>query len=712
MQGQVNGPHGPLGGIAVSNTIDVVTTDAGGNFSLPDRGKFVWVSIPEDMISKQWWKPADDGDLIFDLSEKIRSRPFPFLHLTDTHLSVDTEAALQSARRKQANYREFATAEELETLLKSLEDTASGVEAVFLTGDLVDLGIEDEFEALTEVLDRVDLEVRVIPGNHDHMAGRGESTVSPNNYLTNTAYPENYERFFGPRWFSFDVPDLHVVALDWLTFELGMDNETQLEWLRQDLEQIPEDKPWALLFHDQPSSTLLDFVPRPPAATFSGHWHTSRIVKVDGTLHINTPSSFFGGLDYSPPMFRFISWDGSDFEIDSMAWRGTNVPDGESSWSKATILSGKSPHNEQFSWQADLEGAGHRQSPVVADGRVYAGSQFEDGVGGFVEAFALANGNRLWHHATNSAVKASPVLAAGNVIVHEVTGDLTALDAKTGELKWNVPSSDPLRRFAWAAPATNGEVIVAGDQSDLRCIDATTGEVIWRRTDISPHHNLLTHSSPLILKNQVFIGFWPTPTDPIGLSLADGRDLWARPAVRSIENDLDEQKRLLVMGTASYDESSDAILMPAYGQTISTDPATGEVRWTSSHEGRYSASTPLPTQKGILATVVGHGLRMLDPATGSLLWEHKVDAHSEYPMQPYSRGHGPVLAQPTVIANKIFLPGLDGRIRILSLGGELLGEVEAGGPIAAPLVASGESILGLNIYGGLFAVELKGLRCL
>src|SRR5438094_3375805 len=43
--------------------------------------------------------------------------------------------------------------------------------------------------------------------------------------------------------------------------------------------------PYTTLFR-----SILDGLPRAPLATFSGHRHVSRVVEVDGTLHVNTPT--------------------------------------------------------------------------------------------------------------------------------------------------------------------------------------------------------------------------------------------------------------------------------------------------------------------------------------------------------------------------------------------------------------------------------------
>lgn len=201
--------------------------------------------------------------------EHQQSLPFEIVHLTDTHLSVPGGVAEGTERKRRSMYPEGGLSDQFTTLLRSLPTTLPDAQAIFLTGDLVDTGVSDEYEALVEALAASPLPVHAIPGNHDHMNGRSETVISPNNYLTNTADPSAYESHLGPRWYSFDIPGLHVVAMDWHTHELGLDNVVQEEWLRNDLALVSADTPWALLFHDQPNDTLLTKVPRPPVATFS-----------------------------------------------------------------------------------------------------------------------------------------------------------------------------------------------------------------------------------------------------------------------------------------------------------------------------------------------------------------------------------------------------------------------------------------------------------
>ena len=192
------------------------------------------------------------------------------------------------------------------------------------------------------------------------------------------------------------------------------------------------------------------------------------------------------------------------------------------------------------------------------------------------------------------------------MIAAEVSGDLTALDAETGDVVWRVPSSDPLRRFAWGSPTVAAGRVFLGDQSDVRAVDIATGEVFWRRTDLSPHHNLVNHSAPLIVGDLLVMGFWPTPKHPIGLDVRTGESVWTfGDGDRSA--DFFELKQLLIMGTATFDERTDSVVMPAFGNTTRVDRATGRTVWTAAHEGGFSPTSPIVTDAGYVVTVTGRG---------------------------------------------------------------------------------------------------------
>ncbi|GGH99352.1 PQQ-binding-like beta-propeller repeat protein [Arthrobacter liuii] len=699
----------PLPGVAVTNGRDVVATGADGTFTVDHFGPFITLTRPTGWHTDHWFRrvPADAGDsaeIVFELHATEQSLPYQFMHITDTHIDMaqPDQWAFDKGR--------LTTPDQLKEFIQDLPQLSPASRSVIVTGDLVDHGSPEEFAGLLDAVAGAPVPVNLVPGNHDHMHAGRAGRISRNNYIVNDGDPGLYESLVGPRWFSYDVAGLHVVVMDWHTHELGLDHTVQEEWLSNDLAAAGDDTPYILCMHDQPGHPVMDRLPRKPLATFSGHWHTSRVVDIDGVLHVNSPTPFFAGLDYSPPMFREVVWDGTSLELNSRTMPAHYLHNPEHAFDvdKATVAGYDAKSGSSLvRWRHQLAGAGHRAGLTLAGDRIFAGSQIEDHPAGTVEALDAESGRLLWSASTGSAVKTRPVLAGEVVVVAEVSGAVAGLAAGTGERLWTTPSTDPYRRFAWQSPVESAGIVVLGDQSDLRALDAATGEVLWRRTDLSPHHNIVTHSSPAIVGTMVMVGFWPTPNSPIAVDLHTGKSIWPMPLLQ--DDPWDAARNLRVTGTAAYDDGQDSFLVPAISSTAKLDRKTGSAQWTVQHEGGYSPSTPVITPAGYVVTVTGRGLRMLDKDTGGQLWDAAVDGLAPFPMTAYRMKANPVMAAPAYeeSSETLLLPGLDGVIRRFGLDGTPAGTYDVGVPLAAPLVAAGGgSYLTVGVDGGLLALDL------
>ncbi|MCJ0902439.1 PQQ-binding-like beta-propeller repeat protein [Rhodococcus sp. ARC_M6] len=714
MQGIVTHTDGrPAADITVSTGGVVTTTDTDGRFTLncqTEWGNFVVLTRPTGYTASPWWhriSPLEDEkstELRFELVPEEQSLPYQFLHLSDPHLT--TPEVVASGDYDFAHYAEGGLPAQVESFLGRLSVLAPKARCIMLTGDLTDHGLAAEFDAYRAAVAGSPLSVHAVPGNHDHMNGTHDSFVSRNNYLTNQGDPSHYEKHIGPRWYSFDVAGLHVVALDWHSHELGIDHEEQNAWLSADLSQLDLGAPYILLSHDQPGSSIVNELPWQPIATFSGHWHASRVVDVKGSLHVNTPAALFAGLDYSPPTFRHVTWDGESITL------RTEILECEAPATLGDIRAATfapaltSSADDAVLWQAGTAGAGHRQRAAVSGNTVFIGGQIEDRAAGTVEALDLDTGELRWQTATGSSVKTTPALAGDVVIVAEVSGDLLGLDAETGTGRWRLGSSDPLRRFAWGTPTVANNIAYMGDASDLRAVDALTGEKIWHRTDLSPHHNLVNHAAPLIIDDLLVMGFFPTPADPIGLDTRTGESVWQRSELNASE-EFFTLKQLFLLGTATYDAVRDVILIPAFGSTIALDRESGRTLWMQRHPGGFSPASPIVTDAGYLVTVAGYGLRMLDPATGATIWDTPVTGDAPFPMSSYSKAPHPVIAPPTIVGAHLLLPGLDGVIRRFDLQGQLIGTTQLASPIAAELVLAGDRLIAVGTDGVVLALDTQ-----
>lgn len=686
----------PVPNVMVSDGISVTSTAHDGTFSLSAQGPFVFVTRPAGFRADPWFVPSTMDSPIFTLIPDPEPFPYKFIHVSDTHLSVgDTSAKIYPQPAELGSGAAFSA------FLSQLPDRTPDVSSVIATGDLTDLGLDAEFAELRAAVDTSPVPVHLLPGNHDHMSGEISGLLSRNNYMIHTGDPAGYERNLGPRWYSFELPGLHVVALDWHTHEIGLDHELQDAWLRADLESIPSGTPWILLSHDQPWRSILDGLPWQPIATFSGHRHTSRVVEVNGTLHVNTPTPLFAALDYSPPSFRVVTWDGDRIGLQTRTVAPTGLETATFSAPAVTLRPAASAL-----WRHQLPGGAHRAPVRVDGGLVLAGVKYEDRPAGGVDALDLDTGGLLWRADLRSAVKGTPVVHGEEVIAVEVSGDVVSLDRADGAERWRIPSPDPLRLFAWADPVIAEGLLIVGDMSHLRAIDLDTGELRWERRDLFPYQTLVGHAAPVLAGETLVVGVFGAGSQLSGLDVHTGQTKWP---VSAPAQSLGFGAAMSI-GTPLFDVDSGDMFVPAPGKLARVSADTGDTVWTVPMSLPWNPATPVSTPDGIATVDSGLGVALFDRAEGTLRWETPILATSDYAMASYRRTPHPVFASATLMSDTLLAPGLDGHLYQLSAAtGDLLRDVEIGAAIAAPAVVTETSVLVVSVDGSVTAVDRKAL---
>jgi hypothetical protein len=118
----------------------------------------------------------------------------------------------------------------------------AGCGALFI-GDVVgdDPGLYPQTRELTSMLNGP---ARFLPGNHDLDFDAASSEHSFDSFRAN----------LGPEYYSYDAGKTHVVALNTVEYQSGTPyngalDERQLEWLRNDIAQVPENKLIVLAAH-------------------------------------------------------------------------------------------------------------------------------------------------------------------------------------------------------------------------------------------------------------------------------------------------------------------------------------------------------------------------------------------------------------------------------------------------------------------------------
>ena len=161
-------------------------------------------------------------------------------------------------------------------------------------------------------------------------------------------------------------------------------------------------------------------------------------------------------------------------------------------------------------------------APVVAGGLV-----FVSGPDGIVRAFNAANGDLQWNAYTGGAVRIAPTIWKGRAFVGSGDGWVYAFEAKTGRLLWRFRAAPAQRKIpiydsllsTW--PAASGVLVEDGiayaaagivnyDGTYVYALDAATGQIKWQnntsghlnrqaRTGISVHGHMMIYNDKLYL---------------------------------------------------------------------------------------------------------------------------------------------------------------------------------------------------------------------
>lgn len=238
-------------------------------------------------------------------------------------------------------------------------------------------------------------------------------------------------------------------------------------------------------------------------------------------------------------------------------------------------------------WTRDLGGTMHTEqpSPTVADGWVYAGTAH-----GQVSALEAATGEPRWSVEVGEAVGTTPAVAAGLVLVATDDGTVRALDAEDGEVRWRFDADAGVEAAPTVADKT---AMIADRDGTLSAVALGNGERRWSR-----NVGRELYSSPAVATPEgvdgrtVYVG--GLEGTAAALDAATGEPRWSRS-----------------IGTEALAPSVGARTV-YFGQggignvAVALDAATGERRWSVTRETEFS-SAPSPAVVGTDVYLGGNG---------------------------------------------------------------------------------------------------------
>ena len=264
-------------------------------------------------------------------------------------------------------------------------------------------------------------------------------------------------------------------------------------------------------------------------------------------------------------------------------------------------------------------------SPVVAAGKVFFGS-----TDGNLYAIALEDGTLAWKFATKGRITSSPAVADGVVYIESYDGSLYAVDESSGKVKWNFATAgekrfaakgihginppeetmpDPFDFFLSSPAIWSGAVYFGSGDGDVYAVDAATGALKWKFQTGD-----VVHASPAIAGGSVYIGSWDTYF--YSLDAATGKMNWRFKTGEDpkIHNQIGIQSSAAVADGFVYFGCRDSNL-------YALDARTGEKKWAYNNKGSWVIGSPaVKGGKVYFAISDGGVFRVVDANSGAAIF--------------------------------------------------------------------------------------------
>lgn len=297
--------YNPISGVVVSDGYTSVQTDAKGVYQMKrnSNAKFVYYSIPSEykvntsssVNVANFYSTLSNTSKRYDftltkLSSGSETR-FTLIAIGDPQVSgrttdpYYTPAGLSSTSFTYSNLWRFKN-ETMSDIANTIKDISTPVYGISM-GDEVDTKYYSLQSSVKTVIGSTSMPVFSVIGNHDHY-GLDDTY--------NSVGVDSYENAWGPRNYSFNRGNVHIVVMDNVLFPNASDlssytagfTDDQVSWLRQDLSYVPKTKMVVLCYHIplrntnyQNRSAVLSLLSGYASVSlFCGHTHYNEICNV------------------------------------------------------------------------------------------------------------------------------------------------------------------------------------------------------------------------------------------------------------------------------------------------------------------------------------------------------------------------------------------------------------------------------------------------
>ncbi|WAC39305.1 PQQ-binding-like beta-propeller repeat protein [Pedobacter sp. SL55] len=559
---------------------------------------------------------------------------FKYAFVTDTH--VGTATGEEDLRRTVAD-------------INSQKD----IDFVVVTGDITEMGTNDELKLAKEILSGLNKKFYVIPGNHD--TGWSESGGV------------SFIKEFGYDKFTFDYNGFRFIACasgPYVRMSDGHIPRDATVWLDSVLNKTPKTMPIVYINHyplDNSLDNWYETVDRLKTKNIQyaicGHGHQNKAYNFEGIAGTMGRSNLrakdsIGGYNIvdmtkdsvffttrKPNGETLATWrkialktfvnDGKAYERPdfSINKKYTNVKPVWTYHSNANVVNTPAYNNNLVifgnslglvealnrktgkpAWTYQTKGAIY-SSPIINNDLVIFGSG-----DGNIYALHLKNGKLAWKTAAQKSVLGSPVIQADVLFIGASDNTFSALDVKTGKLKWQFKEVEGT--IVGKPLIYQGKIIFGSWGRHLYALDINTGALLWKWNN--GHANRMFSPAmvtPVATNNTIYIA---APDRVLtAIDATTGQTLWRNSEAKVRESIGLSADSALIYGKTMQDE------IVAY-KTTRTDEG---VAWKyNAGYGYEHTPSDLIEKNGKLFFGTKNGtVYCIDPLAKKTLWAHKID---------------------------------------------------------------------------------------
>ena len=412
-------------------------------------------------------------------------KPFRFAFISDTHIGSPDGKAEEDLRRTVADINQM-----------------TDIAFVVLTGDITELGTDDEIKRAKEILNGLKVPWYIIPGNHD--TGWSESGG------------DSFIKIFGDDKFSFEYEGIRFLGCasgPYLRMSDGHVPRSAINWLDEELKKLKAQQPVIFLNHypiDPGLDNWYEITDRLRQyntwAILCGHGHANKAMNFEdipgvmGRSNLRAKDSVGGYNLVDVRMDSLIFFVRRPVTKILRQWTGVKIEtrnyDTKKKYQRPDYSINQQYKQAAATWKYSSD-ANIISTPAVNDGQVIVGNQ-----NGELVSISSNTGWMRWSFKTGGGIFSSPAFSNDKIVFGSADGFVYCLNKK-GKTIWKLKTDGPVL----SSPLIHADTVyIGGSDHCFQAIDLKTGHPIWRSCIL----NGPVVSKPLLYEDKIIFGAWDT----------------------------------------------------------------------------------------------------------------------------------------------------------------------------------------------------------